>query len=443
MLSNNVWNKSYNHITFDKFRKGNKAPKGYKFVVNNMNYSNTTFPCIYLVQKQQKGLKCIAPWNGGSGGGIKKKNLNLNSTENITENLPAGSSVTIIVKDNEGKTDSKQTITNTTYSSNIQGPPITLNYQLNQSTVFKNNHTLLSYSYNVNNNIITKTIDDNYTCAFDPSYKSAYVKLSYTNKQQEGITISRTINDPYIISIETLDMPVVGKPRRYLNYFIQGLDLKSISEIVNNSYCSPVCTRNEPGPITATWFSSKSQQVTVSLQAQSYPFPKPLSINFVIQDDAYIRNENRLQSIMNYPVYNTIVKQVFPGSPNLPYFDISYFIIIDKQKYPVSITTVDDTGAAPESINIISKDCVNINLLTDSIAGKTSLYMYHYSNFIRFTVNNSDSTPTTYQCFVINPEQDIYDDIEFIINESSQDNYKLDSIKYNTAIMKYTRITYG
>ena len=60
----NNWNKSYNHITFDKFRKGSSAPPGYKFVVNNMNYSNTTFPCIYLVEKQQKGLKCIAPWNG-------------------------------------------------------------------------------------------------------------------------------------------------------------------------------------------------------------------------------------------------------------------------------------------------------------------------------------------------------------------------------------------
>ncbi len=58
----NHWNKSYNHITFDKFRKGSSAPPGYKFVVNNMNYSNTTFPCIYLVKKQQKGLQCIAPW---------------------------------------------------------------------------------------------------------------------------------------------------------------------------------------------------------------------------------------------------------------------------------------------------------------------------------------------------------------------------------------------
>ena len=55
----NIWNNSYNNITF---RKGSLAPPGYKFVVNNMNYSNTTFPCIYLVKKQQKGLKCTAPW---------------------------------------------------------------------------------------------------------------------------------------------------------------------------------------------------------------------------------------------------------------------------------------------------------------------------------------------------------------------------------------------
>jgi hypothetical protein len=36
-------NKNYNHITFNKNRVGNKAPKGYKFVVNNMNYSNTMY----------------------------------------------------------------------------------------------------------------------------------------------------------------------------------------------------------------------------------------------------------------------------------------------------------------------------------------------------------------------------------------------------------------
>ena len=54
------WNKtSFNNMTY---KNGISAPQGYKFVVNNMNYSNTTFPCVYLIKKEQSGQKCVAPW---------------------------------------------------------------------------------------------------------------------------------------------------------------------------------------------------------------------------------------------------------------------------------------------------------------------------------------------------------------------------------------------